>query len=511
MEQQVEAAAERIPVLEARDIHKRFPGVHALTGVSLTVYPGEVLAIVGENGAGKSTLMKILSGALQPDDGVICIDGQPVRFTDPRDALAHGIAIIYQELSLIDKLTVAENLLLGQLPGRESATWLVDWPTVWRKASALLAQVGLSLDPQVPVARLSVGQKQLVEIARALSRNARVLILDEPTSALSLQETERLFALLRDVRARGVAILYISHRLDEIFALADRITVMRDGQVVATLPARDATREQLIRLMVGRDLQAFYADLPDPEPRVRLEVRGLSRRGVLQDITLSIRAGEIVGLAGLVGAGRTELARCLFGVDPYDTGEMLVDGQPVRIRTPRDAVRLGIGFVPEDRKLQALVLILAVRQNTTLPLIPMLSRFGIFQQRRERVLAQRYVEELRIRTPSVDQRVMNLSGGNQQKVVLARWLAAQSRILILDEPTRGIDVGAKAEVHKLIADLARQGVAILLISSELPEVLAMSHRILVMREGRIVAEFPRSQATEERVLAAATGHASVMS
>ncbi|WP_422396430.1 sugar ABC transporter ATP-binding protein [Thermorudis peleae] len=338
-----------------------------------------------------------------------------------------------------------------------------------------------------------------------------MLILDEPTSALSLQETERLFALLRDVRARGVAILYISHRLDEIFALADRITVMRDGQVVATLPARDATREQLIRLMVGRDLQAFYADLPDPEPRVRLEVRGLSRRGVLQDITLSIRAGEIVGLAGLVGAGRTELARCLFGVDPYDTGEMLVDGQPVRIRTPRDAVRLGIGFVPEDRKLQALVLILAVRQNTTLPLIPMLSRLGIFQQRRERVLAQRYVEELRIRTPSVDQRVMNLSGGNQQKVVLARWLAAQSRILILDEPTRGIDVGAKAEVHKLIADLARQGVAILLISSELPEVLAMSHRILVMREGRIVAEFPRSQATEERVLAAATGHASVMS
>ena len=493
------------PVLEARNIRKRFPGVLALDEVSITVFPGEVLAVVGENGAGKSTLMKILSGALQPDEGQILLDGRPVEFADPRQALELGIAIIYQELSTIDNLTVGENVLLGRLPHRTGLPIAVDWPEVWRRTAELLERVGAPLDPRTPMSRLSVAQKQMVEIARALSQNVRVLILDEPTSALSLQETEKLFEIIRGLQAKGVAVIYISHRLEEVFAIAQRVTVLRDGKLVGTLPIGEATREGLIRMMVGRDLGSLFApEKGDPGP-VRLEVRGLRRAGVLHDVSLTVRAGEIVGLAGLVGSGRTELARCLFGVDPYDSGEILLDGRPVTIRSPRDAVELGIGLVPEDRKLQGLVLILTVRENMTLPTLPRLARLGFPSRRRERALVGQYIERLRIRTPSPEQRVVNLSGGNQQKVVLARWLATNPKVLILDEPTRGIDVGAKAEVHAIVAQLAREGVGILMISSELPEILAMSHRVLVMRQGRIVAEFPHGEATEERILAAATG------
>lgn len=493
------------PVLEARNIRKRFPGVLALDDVSIAVFPGEVLAVVGENGAGKSTLMKILSGALQPDEGQILLDGRPVQLADPRQALELGIAIIYQELSVIDNLTIGENVLLGRLPHRPGLPIAVDWPEVWRRTAALLERVGAPLDPRTPVARLSVAQKQMVEIARALSQNVRVLILDEPTSALSLQETEKLFEIIRGLQAKGVAVIYISHRLEEVFAIAQRVTVLRDGKLVGTLPIGEATRERLIRMMVGRELGSLFApEKGEPGP-VRLEVRGLSRAGVLRDVSLTVRAGEIVGLAGLVGSGRTELARCLFGVDPYDSGEILLDGRPVTIRSPRDAVELGIGLVPEDRKLQGLVLILTVRENITLPTLPRLARLGFPSRRRERALVSRYIERLRIRTPSPEQRVMNLSGGNQQKVVLARWLATNPRVLILDEPTRGIDVGTKAEVHAIMAQLAREGVGMLMISSELPEILAMSHRVLVMRQGRIVAEFARDEATEERILAAATG------
>ena len=495
-----------VPVLEARNISKRFPGVVALERVSLSVFPGEVLAVVGENGAGKSTLMKILSGALQPDEGEILLDGQVVRFTDPRHALARGIGIIYQELSVIDALSVGENVFLGRLPERPGLRGSVDWPRLWRDAARVLERVGVPIDPQRQVRELSVAQKQLVEIARALSQDVRVLILDEPTSSLSLQETERLFEILRGLRAQGVAIIYISHRLEEILTLADRVTVLRDGRVVGTLPIGEATREGLIRMMVGRDLSAYYRTVRSSPGAVRLEVRGLCRTGTLQDVNLTVRAGEIVGLAGLVGAGRTEFARCLFGVDPIDTGEIRVDGQVVTIRNPRDAVRHGIVLVPEDRKLQGLVLILSVRENITLPVLERLARLGFPSRRAEELVTQSFVERLRIRTPSLEQRVMNLSGGNQQKVVLARALATNPKVLILDEPTRGIDVGAKAEVRALIAELAEAGMGILLISSELPEVLTMSHRILVMSGGRIVAEFSREEATEERVLAAATGH-----
>ncbi|MCM8746847.1 sugar ABC transporter ATP-binding protein [Thermomicrobium sp. CFH 73360] len=495
-----------VPVLEARNISKRFPGVVALERVSLCVSPGEILAVVGENGAGKSTLMKILSGALQPDEGEILLDGRRVRFSDPRQALAQGIGIIYQELSVIDTLSVGENVFLGRLPERPGLPGSVDWPRLWRDAARVLERVGVRIDPQWQVRELSVAQKQLVEIARALSQDVRVLILDEPTSSLSLQETERLFEILRGLRAQGVAVIYISHRLEEIFALADRVTVLRDGRVVGTLPIGEATREGLIRMMVGRDLSAYYRAVRSTPGPIRLEVRGLCRSGVLHDVSLRVRGGEIVGLAGLVGAGRTELARCLFGVDPVDRGEIRIDGRLVTIRNPRDAARHGIVLVPEDRKLQGLVLILSVRENVTLPVLAQLGWLGFPSRRAEERITQLFVERLRIRTPSLEQRVMNLSGGNQQKVVLARALATNPKVLILDEPTRGIDVGAKAEVHTLIAELAEAGMGILLISSELPEVLSMSHRVLVMSGGRIVAEFPREEATEEGVLAAATGH-----
>ncbi|MCX7623330.1 MAG: sugar ABC transporter ATP-binding protein [Thermomicrobium sp.] len=498
-----------VPVLEARDISKRFPGVVALEGVTLRVYPGEIHAVVGENGAGKSTLMKILSGVHQPNEGELLLDGRPVRFADPRQALAHGIGIIYQELSVVDTLSVGENIFLGRLPQRVGVPGVVDWHRLWRDAAQVLERVGAPVDPHQQVRELSVAQKQLVEIARVLSQDVRVLILDEPTSSLSLQETARLFEILRGLRAQGVAIIYISHRLEEVFAIADRVTVLRDGRVVGTQPIGEATREGLIRMMVGRDLSAYYGTVRSSPGPARLEVRQLSRAGVLRDVSLTVRAGEIVGLAGLVGAGRTELARCLFGVDPIDAGEIRVDGQRVTIRNPQDAVRHGIVLVPEDRKLQALVLILTVRENIALPVLPRLARFGFLSRRREEELAQGFVERLRIRTPSLEQRVLNLSGGNQQKVVLARALATNPKVLILDEPTRGIDVGAKAEVHALIAELAEAGMAILLISSELPEVLSMSHRVLVMSGGRLVAEFPREEASEERVLAAATGQARV--
>ncbi len=495
------------PVLDARGISKRFPGVHALDDVSLRIMPGEVHAVVGENGAGKSTLMKILSGAQAPDAGTIAIDGRDMTIESPRAAHDLGIITIYQELSLVNALSIGENIFLGDLP-TGTGGWQVDWPDVWRRSADLLARVGLNIRPQTLVRHLSVAQKQMVEIARALARNVRVLILDEPTSSLSDGETERLFEIIAALRAQGVGIVYISHRLGEVFRIAQRITVLRDGKLVGTLPVEEATEDRLVRMMVGRDLSRLFTEARATDAPVRLEVRGLSRRGVLHDIDLVVRAGEIVGLAGLVGAGRTELVRCLFGADRFDRGAILLDGQPVSIRTPGDAVDLGIALVPEDRKLQALILGMGVRENLSLPMLGRLGSPFAPSRSRERAMVDDYIGNLRIRTPHREQRVAALSGGNQQKVVIARWLATKPKVLILDEPTRGIDVGAKAEVHALIARLAESGVAILMVSSELPEVLGMSHRILVMRGGRIVEEMPRADATEEAIMAAATGHGS---
>jgi ABC-type sugar transport system ATPase subunit len=494
-------------ILEAEHIDKRFPGVHALDDVSLTVIQGEVHAVVGENGAGKSTLMKILAGAYSPDRGAIRVDGDAVTIESPRAAQELGIITIYQELSLVDALSVGENVFLGDLPTRPGTSWQVDWPTVWSRSTELLDRVGLHVDPETPVRKLSVAQKQMVEIARALARNVRVLILDEPTSSLTERETEKLFEIIALLKNRGVGIIYISHRLGEVFRIAQRVTVLRDGVMVGGLAVQDATEDLLVRMMVGRDLSRLFPEARASDAPVRLEVRGLSRRGVLHDVSLSLRGGEIVGLAGLVGAGRTELARCLFGADSISEGEILLDGAKVDIRSPGHAVDLGIALVPEDRKLQALIMGMGVRENLSLPVLDRLGSPLVPSRRRERALASDYIKSLRIRTPHMEQRVSALSGGNQQKVVIARWLATKPKVLILDEPTRGIDVGAKAEVHALIARLAEQGVAILMISSELPEILGMSHRILVMRSGRIVADIPREDATEELIMAAATGQA----
>jgi ABC-type sugar transport system ATPase subunit len=493
------------PVLEASGISKRFPGVHALDDVSLSILQGEVHAVVGENGAGKSTLMKILAGAQMPDSGSILFAGQSVTIESPREAHDQGIITIYQELSLVNALSVGENIFLGDLPTRSGGSWQVDWPEVWRRSTELLEQVGLRVSPQTLVRELSVAQKQMVEIARALARNVRVLILDEPTSSLTERETERLFGIIAALRERGVGIAYISHRLGEVFRIAQRVTVLRDGKVVGTLPVAEASEELLVRMMVGRDLARMFTQARATDAPVRLAVRGLSRGKVLHDVDLEVRAGEIVGLAGLMGAGRTELVRCLFGADRIDRGEILLDGTPVTIRTPGDAVNLGIALVPEDRKLQALILGMGVRENMSLPMLDRLGSSLFPSRAQERLLVREYIQGLSIRTPHMEQRVAALSGGNQQKVVIARWLATKPKVLILDEPTRGIDVGAKAEVHALIARLAEAGVAILMVSSELPEILGMSHRVLVMREGRIVADIPREAATEERIMTAATG------
>ena len=493
------------PILLAEHIDKRFPGVHALDDVSLDVLPGEVHAVIGENGAGKSTLMKILAGVYAPDKGTVRVDGRHETIADPHGAQALGISTIYQELSLVDALSVGENIFLGDLPTKPGNRWQVDWPAVWRRSHELLELVGSGVEPRSLVRELSVAQKQMVEIARALARDVRLLILDEPTSSLTDRETEKLFDIIASLRSRGVGIIYISHRLGEVFRVAQRVTVLRDGKLVGTLPIADASEDVLVRMMVGRDLSRLFTQAAPTDAPVRLEVRGLSRRGTLADVSLTVRGGEIVGLAGLVGAGRTELARCLFGADRFHAGAMLLDGEPVSIRTPGDAVNLGIGYVPEDRKLQALVLGMGVRENVTLPVLDRLGSPFAPSRSRERALVDGYITSLNIRTPHREQKVRALSGGNQQKVVIARWLATKPRVLILDEPTRGIDVGAKAEVHALIARLAEQGVAILMISSELPEILGMSHRVLVMRDGRIVADIPRDQATEESILGAATG------
>ncbi|MDQ3694099.1 MAG: sugar ABC transporter ATP-binding protein [Chloroflexota bacterium] len=494
-------------------ISKFFPGVQALQGVDLAVFPGECLALVGENGAGKSTLMKILSGVYLPDEGRLAFDGAPVILSSPRQAQELGISIIYQEFNLMPNLTVMENVFVGREPNRAG---FVRRRTMERQTRDLLGQLGVRLRPDAVVRDLSVADQQMVEIAKALSTNARLVIMDEPTSALSETEVTALMQLIRQLKARGLGVIFITHRLDEVFQICDRITVLRDGQNVGSAPMAEVNPDWIVRTMVGRELGELFqkeaaAVAVDAAPA--LEVRGLSRTGtrrdasaiVLEDVHLTVRAGEIVGLAGLVGSGRTEVVRALFGADPFDRGEILIDGRPVLVRSPRDAIRQGIGLVPEDRKTQALVLDLTVRENITLASLGDVVRSGFVRFRRERARAREFVEALRIRTPSLEQRVVNLSGGNQQKVVIAKWLALRPRVLIMDEPTRGIDIGAKAEVHHLMSELASEGVAILMISSELPEVLGMSDRVLVMRQGRISGELSRAEATQERIMALATG------
>jgi rhamnose transport system ATP-binding protein len=494
-----------IPIIELRDIGKQFPGVRALDGVSFDVLPGEVHALLGENGAGKSTLIKIMTGAYHPDQGTILMEGEPIQIASTRQAQERGVAAIYQELSLYPDLTVAENIFMGHQP--RTRMGLIDWHAMERRARAILHDLDADrLDPLQKIGGLSVGNQQRVEIAKALSQNARILIMDEPTAALTQHDVDQLFAIVRRMRERGVAVIYISHRLEEVFLLADRVTVLRDGQVVGTRLVRETSQPELIRMMVGRTLDALFPKQDAPIGAPALHVRDLSYGRTVRGVSFELRRGEIVGMAGLVGAGRSEMAHVLFGITPAESGSVTVDGRTVPIRSPRQAMELGIAYVPEDRKHEGLILPMSVRENTTLAILRRLAHAGFVDQRAERKITGEYVEKLRIRTPGIAQLVRNLSGGNQQKIVIAKWLAREPKVLILDEPTRGIDVGAKAEIHRLMSALAQQGLAILMISSELPEILGMSDRVLVMRQGRIVGEFTREQATQEAIIGAAMGN-----
>ena len=492
------------PALEMRAITKTYPGVRALDGVSLTVGQGEVHALLGENGAGKSTLMKILAGAQSKDTGEILLDGQPVEIDSPQKAMSLGVSIIYQEFNLVPYLSAGENIFLGREP-RASLPGFVNFKALFTEAQRVLDNLGVKIDARMPVNRLSIAQQQMVEIAKATSRKSRLIIMDEPSATLTDHELRALFSLIRQLKTEGVSVIYISHRLEEIIEVCDRATVMRDGKWIATEDVKNLNREEIIRLMVGRELKDAIPKVPAPIGEPALEVRRLNRKGVLHDISFTLHKGEILGIAGLVGAGRTETARVIFGADSLDSGEILVNGCPVTIHSPQDAIKNGIGFVTEDRKHQGLVLGMTVRENSTLANLGAISSVGFINRSQEKQVAEKYRKDLATKTPTIEQAVKNLSGGNQQKVVLSKWLFTGSKILIFDEPTRGIDVGAKSEIYKLMNELAAQGVAILMISSELPEVLGMSDRILVMHEGKITGELPRSEASQERIMTLATG------
>jgi ribose transport system ATP-binding protein len=490
-------------LLSMRGIVKSFPGVRALRGVDLSLRGGEVLAVVGENGAGKSTLIKVLAGAHQPDEGRIEFHGQEAHFDSPLDARRAGIAVIYQEFHLVPSLSAVENIFLGRELARAG---FVRRGEERRRAAELFARIGVAVDPDTPCRELTVAQQQVVEIARALALDARIVVMDEPSATLTPQEVDRLFAIIRDLRMKGIGIIYISHRLDEVFALADRVQVLRDGEAIDCRTIGEATRDELIRLMVGRRLEEEFPKRNVALGPPRLVVRGLTRGRKVRDVSFAIHRGEVVGLTGLVGAGRTETARAIFGADRRESGVVELDGRRLDIRSPRDAIAAGIALLTEDRKRQGLVLAQSVRENFALPNLERFSSWGFVRRRAERQALAHRVGELRIRLASVEQPAGNLSGGNQQKVVLAKWLERNCEVLLFDEPTRGIDVGAKVEIYRLINDLAAAGKAILLISSELPEVLGMSDRILVMHEGRLTGEIAEArQATQEQILRLAVG------
>jgi ABC-type sugar transport system ATPase subunit len=484
------------PLVKVAGLCKAFGGVDVLRDAHLELLPGEIHALVGENGAGKSTLAKLIGGVHTPRAGTIHVNGQQVRFRNPHDAIAHGIALIHQEPLTFPDLSIAENIFIGRQPRRAG---LLDWPSMHREAGAILGRLGVTLDPHATVGGLSIADQQMVEMAAALSQNAKVLLLDETTAALTPSEAQRLFGILRQLRGQGVAMAFIGHRLEEIFDIADRITVLRDGEIVGHRLTRETSVAEVLRLMVGRPIEALY-EKPPPHPfgPVALEVR-------LPGVEFAVRAGEVVGLAGLVGAGRTEVVETIFGIRPGADGQIAVGGKPARIRNPRDAMQHGLALVPEDRQHHGVLLPQSVWRNATLAVSDRLARWGWRHDDAARALTTESVHRLSVRLRDIGQPIRELSGGNQQKIVLAKWLATKPRVMLFDEPTRGIDIGAKIEVHRLIAELAAQGVAVLLVSSDLPEILAMSDRVLVMRMSKIVAEFQRVDATAECVIAAATG------
>lgn len=488
-------------MLEMSGVSKAFPGVTALDAVNFSVGRGEVVALIGENGAGKSTLIKILAGIHRPDAGTIVLRGRKVSIHTPRESAQLGIGIIHQELEVIDTLDAAGNIFLGREPTWAGPLRLIDRRRIYAETQTLLARVGLDISPGIPLRFLSTAQKQLVEIARVLSQDAQLLIMDEPTSSLTLMETERLMKLVADLRSSGVSVVYISHRLDEVSRLADRVVVLRDGRNAGELSRSEISRDRMVQMMVGRNLDTFYAGNARTETRVCLEIRGLrTKRYPSSEVSLSIHSGEILGLAGLIGAGRSEVAKALFGVDRSNGGTMLLDGNPVVIASPRDAVRRGIYLVPEDRRNSGLLTAMTVRENITLPDLPRYSTSGWIRRREESRAAQALCTSLKIKTPSIETTALSLSGGNQQKVVLAKWLSLKPRVILFDEPTRGIDVGAKAEIYHLMRRLAAEGVAILMISSDMEEILGNSDRVAVMHEGRVTGILNGAGCTQEAIM-----------
>jgi len=499
------------PILEMRGIRKVFPGVVALSNVDFDLLPGEVHALVGENGAGKSTLMKILGGIYSKDAGHIYLEGKEVEIHGPRMAQNLGISIVHQELNLMPHLTVAQNMFIGREP-RQNVKFMLDDKAINKQAEQVFGMMRLNLDPRVKVADLTVAKQQMVEIAKALSFNAEVLIMDEPTAALTDTEIAELFRIIRDLRAKGVGVVHISHRLEELRLISDRVTVMRDGKYIDTVKTQDATIDQIISMMVGRTIFEATPEVPEhPSEEVVLEVKHLNRGNVIKDVSFQLKKGEILGLSGLVGAGRTEVARAVFGADPIDSGEIYVHGSKVHIGSPSDAVQHGIGYLSEDRKRYGLALGMDVEENVVLAAFKkFLGALGWVNRSKMHATAEQYVKMLAIKTPSLQQKVKNLSGGNQQKVIIGKWLTADTNILIFDEPTRGIDVGAKSEIYHLLNNLAQQGKSIIMISSELPEILRMSHRIVVMCEGRITGELNIAEATQEKIMQYATQRGEVL-
>ncbi|PUA82937.1 sugar ABC transporter ATP-binding protein [Nocardioides currus] len=490
------------PVLELRDVSKSFGAVQALRSGSLRVDAGSIHALVGENGAGKSTLVKIVAGVYRRDGGVLALGGESVDFDSTAESKAAGIAVIYQEPTLFPDLSVTENIFMGRQPMARGGR--IDRAAMIAETRALFTRLGVDIDPRRPALGLSIADQQIIEIAKAISLDARLLIMDEPTAALSGNEVARLFAVARSLRDEGRALVFISHRFDEVFALCDAVTVMRDGAYIATVPTAETTEAQIVSQMVGREVADLFPKTEAEIGDVVLDVAGLTTAGEFHDVTFSVRAGEIVGLAGLVGAGRSEIARAIFGIDAYDAGSVTVDGNAVARRNPRAAIRAGIAFVPEDRRQQGLVVDGSVGRNIASVIRSGLTRAGLLTTAAENSAVQPWASRLEVKTNALDMPATTMSGGNQQKVVIAKWLATEPRLLIIDEPTRGIDVGTKAEVHRLLSELAGKGLAILMISSELPEVLGMADRVLVVCEGRITADIARADATPENVMAAAT-------
>lgn len=484
--------------VEMNHITKSFGGVQALKDVSFQVSPGEIHALVGENGAGKSTLMKILSGAYQKDSGVIKIDGQAVEILNPHIGRKLGIGIIYQEFALAPDLTVAENIFLGRLSNGKG---LIDWSRLYKKANELLESVGFTINPRLLVGELSVAYQQVVEITKALSEHVKILILDEPTAVLAPQEVERLFEILAKLKQRNVSIIYISHRLDEVFRIADQITVIKDGSVMGTVASSKVTNEEVISMMIGRKLTAMFPKRECAIGQELFRVEGLNRGRKVKNVSFAVKAGEVLGIAGLVGSGRTEVVRAIFGADPKETGRIILENTVLKINSPRDAVRHGIGLVPENRKEQGVILALPVKHNVTMAnLKKIVNWFGMIKQRVEKTISQELVERLNIKTKSIESEVSDLSGGNQQKVALAKWFNTDCKIIIMDEPTRGVDVGAKVEIYNLINELASKGLGIIIISSEMMEVIGICDRVMVMNEGRIMGSLNKEELSEENIM-----------